>query len=78
MLDGEVVDSLDVATAEASLAGGTLDPRILPKLGAAIVAARHGVAAFIGRTDTAVAEAADRVPPERSARRTNNGSVPWQ
>jgi acetylglutamate kinase len=54
MLGGEVVDSLDVATAEGLLAGGTLDPRILPKLGAAIVAARHGVAAFIGRTEVSV------------------------
>ena len=56
MLDGEVVDSLDVATAEELLAGGTLDPRILPKLGAAIVAARHGVAAFIGRTEVVAIE----------------------
>ena len=30
MLDGEVVDSLDVATAEELHAGGTLDPTILP------------------------------------------------
>jgi acetylglutamate kinase len=51
MLDGEVVDSLDVATAESLVAGGELDPRILPKLGAAITAARHGVVAFIGRTE---------------------------
>ncbi len=51
MLDGEVVDSLDVPTAEGLLAGGTLDPRILPKLGAAITAARAGVEAFIGRTE---------------------------
>jgi acetylglutamate kinase len=51
MLDGKVIDSLDVATAEDLLSGGTLDPRILPKLGAAMVAARHGVAAFIGRTE---------------------------
>jgi acetylglutamate kinase len=54
LLDGDVVDSLDVATAEGLLSGGTLDPRILPKLGAAIVAARHGVAAFIGRTEVTV------------------------
>ena len=51
MLGGEVVDSLDVATAEGLHAGGTLDPTILPKLGAAITAARHGVRAFIGRTE---------------------------
>ena len=51
MLGGEVVDSLDVATAEELHAGGTLDPTILPKLGAAITAARHGVKAFIGRTE---------------------------
>jgi acetylglutamate kinase len=58
LLGGEVVESLDVATAQELLSGGTLDPRILPKLGAAILAARHGVAAFIGRTEVtpAVAE----------------------
>jgi acetylglutamate kinase len=59
MLDGEVLDSLDVATAEELHAGGTLDPTILPKLGAAITAARHGVTAFIGRTEVeALAQAA--------------------
>jgi len=51
MLGGAVVDSLDVSAAEELVAGGTLDPRILPKLGAAITAARHGVKAFIGRTE---------------------------
>jgi acetylglutamate kinase len=51
LLGGEVVDSLDVSTAEELHGGGTLDPTILPKLGAAITAARHGVAAFIGRTE---------------------------
>ena len=40
MLDGEVVDSLDVADRRGAARGGTLDPRILPKLGAAITAAR--------------------------------------
>jgi len=58
LLDGEVVDSLDVATAEGLVAGGELDPRILPKLGAAITAARHGVVAFIGRTEVV----AEQVP----------------
>jgi acetylglutamate kinase len=59
MLDGEVLDSLDVATAEELHAGGTLDPTILPKLGAAITAARHGVTSFIGRTKVeALAQAA--------------------
>ena len=51
LLDGAVVDSLDVPTAEGLHDGGTLDPTILPKLGAAITAARHGVRAFIGRTE---------------------------
>jgi acetylglutamate kinase len=51
MLDGEVVDSLDVAAAEGLSAGGTLDPTILPKLDAAAKAARSGVPAFIGRTE---------------------------
>jgi acetylglutamate kinase len=51
MLDGEVVESLDVSTAESHFNGDSLDPRILPKLGAAIQAARHGITAFIGRTE---------------------------
>jgi len=55
MLDGEVLDSLDVTTAEELHAGDRLDPTILPKLGAAIIAARHGVTAFIGRTEIAPA-----------------------
>jgi acetylglutamate kinase len=56
MLDGEVLDSIDVAAAEELVAGGELDPRILPKLGAAITAARHGVTAFIGRTEVPAVE----------------------
>jgi acetylglutamate kinase len=56
ILDGEVVDSLDVATAEELFFGGGLDPKILPKLGAAIEAARFGVSAFIGRTEVKAAE----------------------
>jgi len=51
LLNGEVVDSLDVGSAEELHEGGTLDPTILPKLGAAITAARHGVRSFIGRTE---------------------------
>jgi acetylglutamate kinase len=51
MLDGEVVESLDVATAERLSGGGSLDPTILPKLDAAVKAARFGVPAFIGRTE---------------------------
>ncbi len=51
MVDGEVVDSLDVATAEKLFFGGTLEGTILPKLGAAIEAARWGIASFIGRTE---------------------------
>jgi acetylglutamate kinase len=55
LLDGEVVDALDVPEAEGLFFGGTLDPRILPKLGAAIEAARRGVTAFIGRTEVVAA-----------------------
>jgi acetylglutamate kinase len=55
MVDGVVVDSLDVPTAESLFSGGTLDPTILPKLGAAIAAARTGVPAFIGRTEVIAA-----------------------
>ncbi len=51
ILGGEVVDSLDLATAQQLMTGGTLDGRILPKLGAAIEAARCGIPAFIGRTE---------------------------
>ena len=51
MVDGAVVDALDVATARSHHDDGTLDPRILPKLGAAITAAGHGIPAFIGRTE---------------------------
>jgi hypothetical protein len=40
-----------VSTAEKLFFGGTLEGTILPKLGAAIEAARSGVAAFIGRTE---------------------------
>jgi acetylglutamate kinase len=51
MVGGEVVDSLDVATGEELVQGETLDPTILPKLEAAMEAARRGVTAFIGRTE---------------------------
>jgi acetylglutamate kinase len=51
LLDGEVVDALDVPSAEKLFSGGKLDPTILPKLGAAIEAARMGIPAFIGRTE---------------------------
>ena len=51
IVDGEVVDALDVTTADELLQGGTLDPRILPKLQAARDAAKGGVPAFIGRTE---------------------------
>jgi acetylglutamate kinase len=50
MIDGNVVDSLDVPTAEELMRSGTLDPTILPKLQAATDAARAGITAFIGRT----------------------------
>ena len=51
MVGGEVVDSLTVTTGEGLVLSGTLDPTILPKLEAAIGAARRGVTAFIGRTE---------------------------
>ena len=51
MLDGEVVDSLDVADRRGAAWRRHARPGILPKLGAAITAARHGVPAFIGRTE---------------------------
>ena len=51
MIDGEVVDSLDVPAAQKLIQGGTLDATILPKLGAAITAATWGLPAYIGRTE---------------------------
>ena len=49
-LDGEVVDEIDVGAAARLLDGGTLEGGIIPKLGAAVTAARGGVPASIGRT----------------------------
>jgi acetylglutamate kinase len=62
MLGGEVVDSLDVPEAERLFVGGDLDPTILPKLGAALEAARAGVTAFIGRTEVKPEPQAPGVP----------------
>jgi acetylglutamate kinase len=51
--NGEVVEEIDVATAAALLASGTLEGGIIPKLGSAVEAARHGIPAAIGRTEIA-------------------------
>jgi acetylglutamate kinase len=51
ILGGEVVDRIDVTDAEELMAGGTLEGGIIPKLGAAVAAARHGVPAYIGQTE---------------------------
>ena len=53
ILDGAVVDRIDVEAADELLAGGTLEGGIIPKLGAAVTAARGGVPASIGRTAVA-------------------------
>ena len=53
ILDGAVVDRIDVDSADELLAGGTLEGGIIPKLGAAVTAARGGVPASIGRTAVA-------------------------
>jgi acetylglutamate kinase len=50
LLDGAVAPQIRVAEAERLLAGGTLAGGIVPKLQAAVVAAREGVEAAIGRT----------------------------
>lgn len=50
ILDGRVVDEIGVDAATDLLDGGTLQGGIIPKLGAAVTAARGGVAATIGRT----------------------------
>jgi acetylglutamate kinase len=51
LLDGAVVGSIGVAQAEQLLADGLLEGGIVPKLEAAIVAARGGVRAAIGETE---------------------------
>jgi len=53
ILGGRVVDSIGVEAASELLAGGTLQGGIVPKLGAAVTAARGGVTATIGRTAVA-------------------------
>ena len=50
ILDGSVVDEIGIDAATELLDGGTLEGGIIPKLGAAVTAARGGVAATIGRT----------------------------
>jgi len=50
LLDGVVVARITPDAASALLAGGTLEGGIIPKLGAAVTAARAGVPAMIGRT----------------------------
>jgi acetylglutamate kinase len=51
ILGGQVVDHIDLDHAEELMASGTLEGGIIPKLGAAIAAARAGVPAYIGRTE---------------------------
>jgi acetylglutamate kinase len=50
ILDGSVVEEIGIDAATELLDGGTLQGGIIPKLGAAVTAARGGVAATIGRT----------------------------
>jgi acetylglutamate kinase len=50
ILGGRVVDAIGVDDASELLDGGTLQGGIIPKLGAAVTAARGGVNATIGRT----------------------------
>jgi acetylglutamate kinase len=54
ILDGEVVGAIDVAAATELLDGGSLQGGIIPKLGAAVTAARGGVPASIGETAVTV------------------------
>ena len=51
LVDGAVVGSIGVAEAERMLATGLLEGGIVPKLEAAIVAAKGGVRAAIGETE---------------------------
>jgi acetylglutamate kinase len=55
ILDGAVVDAIDLDSAEELMASGTLEGGIIPKLRAAIASARGGVPAFIGRTEVPAA-----------------------
>jgi acetylglutamate kinase len=55
ILDGAVVEAIDLDSAEELMASGTLEGGIIPKLGAAIAAARRGVPAYIGRTEVPAA-----------------------
>ena len=55
ILDGEVVDSIDPDSADELMRSGTLAGGIVPKLAAAVAAARSGVPAAIGRTEVPVA-----------------------
>jgi len=50
ILDGEVVDAIDVRAADELLDAGLLEGGIVPKLRAAAAAARDGVPAAIGKT----------------------------
>jgi acetylglutamate kinase len=50
ILGGDVVDRIGIDEAGELLAGGTLQGGIIPKLSAAVTAARGGVAAHIGST----------------------------
>jgi len=50
ILDGAVVESIPVRDAGDLLASGTLEGGIIPKLGAAVTAARGGIDAWIGKT----------------------------
>jgi acetylglutamate kinase len=50
ILDGEVVEEIHIEDASDLLAGGSLEGGIIPKLTAAVTAARGGVAAHIGST----------------------------
>jgi len=53
ILDGEVVEEIGIEAAARLLRGGSLEGGIVPKLGAALTAARGGVPASIGRTAVA-------------------------
>jgi acetylglutamate kinase len=53
ILDGVVVDSIGVDAAVDLLRSGSLEGGIIPKLGAAVTAARCGVRASIGQTAVA-------------------------
>jgi acetylglutamate kinase len=70
IVDGEIADSIDHASGVSLLSSGVLEGGIIPKLTAALEAARWGVPAFIGRTGIVPQNQSAGVPLTRVERVT--------